>query len=86
MIPDVTGRSHVVGEIYTLTDLKKAFEILDIVETAKRYAATGTFFRRAIIEVTREDGSKCPAWTYFVDMSVEGMPRIPSGSWRTVIA
>jgi gamma-glutamylcyclotransferase (GGCT)/AIG2-like uncharacterized protein YtfP len=86
MIPDVTGREVVEGELYTLTDPKKAFEVLDIVETAKRYAATGAFFRRAIIAVTREDGSKCLAWTYFVDMSVEGMPRIPSGSWRTVIA
>ncbi|MDI9569319.1 MAG: gamma-glutamylcyclotransferase [Pseudomonadota bacterium] len=86
MIPDVTERSQVMGELYTLTDPKKAFEILDIVETAKRYAATGAFFRRAIVAATRQDGTKCPAWTYFVDMSVEGMPRIDSGDWRSVIA
>ncbi len=85
MIPDVTGRHYVKGELYTLSDPKKAFEILDIVETAKRYAATGAFFRRAIIAVRRKDGESCLAWTYFVDMSVEGMPRIPSGNWRTVV-
>ena len=86
MIPDVTGRQIVNGELYKLQDSKKAFEILDIIETARRYATTGTFFRRAIIETRRADGTSCLAWTYFVDMSVEGMPRIPSGSWRAVIA
>lgn len=86
MIPDVTGRQIVNGELYTLKDPKKAFEVLDIVETARRYATTGAFFRRAIIQARRADGAPCLAWTYFVDMSVEGMPRIPSGSWRAVIA
>jgi gamma-glutamylcyclotransferase (GGCT)/AIG2-like uncharacterized protein YtfP len=84
--PDVTGRRTVTGELYTLKDPKKAFEFLDIVETAKRYATAGAFFRRAIIEVRSANGSPCLAWTYFVDMSVEGMPRIPSGNWRAVIA
>lgn len=86
MIPDVTGRQIVNGELYKLQDSKKAFEILDIIETARRYATTGTFFRRAIIQTRRADATPCLAWTYFVDMSVEGMPRIPSGSWRAVIA
>jgi len=86
MIPDVTGRQIVNGELYTLKDPKKAFEVLDIAETARRYATTGAFFRRAIIQARRADGAPCLAWTYFVDMSVEGMPRIPSGSWRAVIA
>ncbi|MCK9390217.1 MAG: gamma-glutamylcyclotransferase [Syntrophales bacterium] len=85
MIPDVTGRQIVNGELYTLKDPKKAFEFLDIVETARRYATTGAFFRRAIIQARRADGAPCLAWTYFVDMSVEGMPRIPSGNWRAVI-
>ena len=86
MIPDVTGRQIVNGELYTLKDPKKAFEVLDIVETARRYATTGAFFRRAIIQARRADGEPCLAWTYFVDMSVEVMPRIPSGSWRAAIA
>ncbi|MCX7635947.1 MAG: gamma-glutamylcyclotransferase, partial [Syntrophales bacterium] len=65
LIPDVTGRQQVQGELYAITDYKKAFETLDITETAKRYHETGAFFRRAIVRAVKADGQSVLAWTYF---------------------
>lgn len=83
MTPDVTGRNYVYGELYPITDYRKAFETLDIIETAKRYRETGAFFRRAIVRAETAAGVNLLSWTYFTEMSVEGMTQITSGNWRS---
>ncbi|HOK06948.1 MAG TPA: gamma-glutamylcyclotransferase [Syntrophales bacterium] len=84
MVPDVTGRGRVKGEIYPIRDPKKAFETLDIYETARRYRETETFLRRAIVRTVTKEGESLLAWAYFAESSVDGMAQITSGDWRRV--
>jgi len=84
MIPDETGRHKVTGELYVLTDFKKAFEKLDFIEMTDRHRTSNIYFRRAIVRAAAPDGTTCLAWSYLAESDVEGMPQIPSGSWRHV--
>ncbi|MDD5170301.1 MAG: gamma-glutamylcyclotransferase [Syntrophales bacterium] len=86
MIPDVTGKHQVRGDLYILKDFKKAFERMDFIEMTNKHRTTNLFFRRAIVRATGQDGMIFLAWSYLLDADsdVEGMPLIPSGDWRSV--
>jgi len=81
MVPAEAEGHVVTGEIYPLRNVRKAFEMLDIVEAVKRFGESGSFFRRAIVRVDMDDGSSDLAWSYLSDMDVRGMTRIESGRW-----
>lgn len=84
MVPAQKDDHFVAGEIYPLKDIKKVFEMLDIVEAVKRFGESGAFFRRAIIRTETADGSSDLAWSYLSDMDIQGMTRIESGKWPAV--
>jgi len=84
LFPAESGGQDVQGELYPLVDLKKAFEMLDIVETVRRYGSTGSLFRRAILRVRGEDGNSYVAWAYLYDGTPNGMTPIRSGNWQDV--
>jgi gamma-glutamylcyclotransferase (GGCT)/AIG2-like uncharacterized protein YtfP len=84
MFPAEREGQEVRGELYPLVDLKKAFEMLDIVETVRRYGSTGSLFRRAIVRVRAEDGNSYTAWAYLYDGTPGGMSPIPTGNWLDV--
>jgi gamma-glutamylcyclotransferase (GGCT)/AIG2-like uncharacterized protein YtfP len=84
MFPAERAGQEVRGELYPVVDLKKAFEMLDIVETVRRYGSTGSLFRRAVLRVRAEDGNSYVAWAYLYDGTPAGMTPIPSGNWLEV--
>ncbi len=73
--------SIVHGELYTLPDPRKAFEMLDIVEDFRGYGDAGSNFRRSVIKV-RDVQKFFIAWCYIYAKPSEGLAPIPSGSWR----
>jgi gamma-glutamylcyclotransferase (GGCT)/AIG2-like uncharacterized protein YtfP len=85
MSPAEKEDQFVSGEAYRLKDIKKVFEMLDIVEEVKRYGETGALFRRAIIDIEMQDGSTCPAWCYMSAINTKSMQQIESGKWERPI-
>lgn len=81
LVPAEADDHFVTGEIYPLKDVKKGFEMLDIVEAVKRFGESGAFFRRAIIRAEMADGTSDLTWSYLSDMDIQGMARIESGKW-----
>ena len=64
---------RVMGEIYRLSEPRRALEILDEYE--------GHRFRRKRVTIFQEDGKSIPSWIYLYARSVKRHPRIPSGDY-----
>lgn len=82
MAPAEGPDQYVIGEAYRLKDIRKVFEMLDIVESVKRYGQTGALFRRAIIRVEFENGGTGLAWCYMMAGDTQGLQKIESGRWE----
>jgi gamma-glutamylcyclotransferase (GGCT)/AIG2-like uncharacterized protein YtfP len=82
MAPAETPDQYVTGEAFRLNNLKKVFEMLDIVEAVKRYGQMGALFRRAITRIETEDGNTHLAWCYISARDTAGLKRIESGKWE----
>ncbi|HZN55795.1 MAG TPA: gamma-glutamylcyclotransferase [Candidatus Polarisedimenticolaceae bacterium] len=71
----------VEGELYSIPDPRRLFEVLDPIETFRGFGAAGSLYRRAIV-LARLGGGSAPAWSYVYAGPHDRGKIIPSGSWR----
>ena len=80
-VPDGTGASQVVGELYRLTEPGPLLEVLDAYEGCDPDDPARGDYRRELQPVEREDGPPCSAWVYLYNKSLQGAQRIESGDY-----
>lgn len=80
LVADPAG-GEVVGELYATVDPGALLSDTDAVEGFRGFGVEGSFYRRAIVRVTRDDGRLALAWTYLFGGDPGGARAIPSGDW-----
>jgi gamma-glutamylcyclotransferase (GGCT)/AIG2-like uncharacterized protein YtfP len=79
---DGSSREQVRGELYRLSDPQFAIRILDEYEEFLPSQPGESFFVRALVVVTLDNGRKENAWAYFYNRAVDEAKLIPSGDYR----
>lgn len=74
----ISGDGVVIGELYTLTDVDQALDVLDVIE-----CVSIGLFRREVVDILSDDGVD-EAWVYFFnDTDMEKLGKIiESSNWR----
>jgi gamma-glutamylcyclotransferase (GGCT)/AIG2-like uncharacterized protein YtfP len=72
----------VQGELFRFDDIGGVLGLCDEIEGFCGYAAEGSLYRRALLEVDVGDGRIREAWTYLLAQWPEGAAGIGSGDWR----
>ncbi len=72
---------RVVGEIYRLSNPRRAFTILDEIEGCRSMNPESSLFRRETTLVTLANGKEVTAWVYWLNREQRAMQRIPSGDY-----
>lgn len=76
---------RVYGDLVELAAIGDALGVLDEVEDFQGYGASGSLYRRSLIEA-RVGGQRFLAWTYVYVGSTVGALSIASGDWTTVLS
>lgn len=76
------GDGTVVGELYTITDLK-ALRLLDTYERYDASDRAGSLYIRKCVRLAQPVG--LDAWVYFYNQPLDGAPHIASGDWASYI-
>lgn len=74
--------SHVQGEVYRLSNVAAALEILDKYEEFEPTRPGRSLFIRRQVSVEMADGSSSKAWAYFYNRSVKNSDLIHSGNFN----
>jgi gamma-glutamylcyclotransferase (GGCT)/AIG2-like uncharacterized protein YtfP len=80
-VPSENTPALVRGEVYRLANPARALKLLDHVEGMAPGASEFSLYRRTIIEVTLQNGTKVEAWIYWLNRMHGAKRRIPSGEY-----
>lgn len=69
------------GELYLLTAAAEVIKALDPYEGHNVVDPTSSLFRRYLVDVHAEDGTRVKAWAYLYNRSTAGRPVISSGDY-----
>jgi len=74
----------VLGEMYSCEDIRTALSSLDSLEGFKSTGSARNYYERSVVPVIVGNGEATRAWVYSrYDVDCEGLPKIPSGNWRS---
>jgi gamma-glutamylcyclotransferase (GGCT)/AIG2-like uncharacterized protein YtfP len=73
--------SRVWGEVYEATDAPVVLAALDEIEGYRANEPERSLYTRVLTDVTLENGSVQPAWTYFYNAPLGRAQRIESGDY-----
>lgn len=79
LLPVATGR--VVGELVRVLDVEGTLAKLDRIEGYLGEGVPGSLYHRVVVDARAESGRTLTAWTYVL-VEPDGLPEIPSGSWK----
>jgi pyruvate carboxylase len=80
-VPSQRPADTVTGEIYHLSSPARQFVELDAIEEYDPRRPSTSLFRRRLIEVDTENGSKIKAWAYFLNKNLRKSTPIPHGNY-----
>jgi pyruvate carboxylase len=80
-IPSTRDSDLLTGEVYRLANPVRALKLLDQVEAFGPVSPSTSLFRRALVEVTLENGSTVRAWVYWLNRWHGPRRRIASGNY-----
>ncbi|MFN2447779.1 MAG: gamma-glutamylcyclotransferase [Vicinamibacterales bacterium] len=71
----------VAGEVYDMEDAPDVLAVLDEIEGYRPSEPECSLYTRVEVNITLEDGSRCPAWAYFYNAPLGRAQRIASGDY-----
>ena len=75
LVPSELADTVVTGEVYRLHSPGSLLPVLDAYEEAEPWRGAGAEFRRELLAVELDSGSKLYCWTYIYNRSVVGLER-----------
>jgi gamma-glutamylcyclotransferase (GGCT)/AIG2-like uncharacterized protein YtfP len=80
-VPSQRPADTVTGEIYRLSSPARQFVELDAIEEYDPRRPAKSLFRRRLVEVDAENGTKLKAWAYFLNKNLRKSTPIPHGNY-----
>jgi gamma-glutamylcyclotransferase (GGCT)/AIG2-like uncharacterized protein YtfP len=80
-VNDPDSGARVLGELIRVRDVRETLARLDRIEGFLSEDLPGSLYHRTLVEARTATGRKQVAWIYVL-AEPEGLPEIPSGSWR----
>lgn len=82
-VPSDSARERITGELYAVDagGAEALLAALDDYEGVDAAHPDRSLFARRVAQAEREDGMCVPAWVYFYNRPVDGLPSVGGGDW-----
>lgn len=84
-VPGAAEERLVKGDLYRMWDRRALLPELDAYEGCGNQDPAPSEFKREIVAVAQDEGSRIPAWAYLYTRSTNGLVRIESGDYLDFI-